>query len=77
MLLLQILNGLEGLGHRVVTSSSIVTGFEKYDTKWVLFFFLLFLFFHFPPTGFEKDYKKWVLTISYFVSALTDNIPMF
>ena len=36
LFLLQILNGLEGLGYRVVTSSSIVTGFEKHDTKWVL-----------------------------------------
>ena len=34
--LLQILNALERLGYRVVTSSSIVTGFGKHDTKWVL-----------------------------------------
>ena len=33
---LQILNALERLGYRVVTSSSIVTGFGKHDTKWVL-----------------------------------------
>ena len=31
----QILNALERLGYRVVTSSSIVTGFGKHDTKWV------------------------------------------
>ena len=35
-LLLQILNALERLGYRVVTSSSVVTGFGKHDTKWVL-----------------------------------------
>jgi len=29
----QILNALERLGYRVVTSSSIVTGFGKHDTK--------------------------------------------
>ena len=29
----QILNALERLGYRVVTSSSIVTGFTKNDTK--------------------------------------------
>lgn len=29
----QVLNGLERLGYKVVTSSSIVTGFGKNDTK--------------------------------------------
>jgi len=29
----QILNALERLGYRVVSSSSIVTGFGKHDTK--------------------------------------------
>ena len=29
----QILNALERLGYRVVTSSGVVTGFGKHDTK--------------------------------------------
>ena len=29
----QVLNGLERMGYRVVTSSSMITGYEKHDTR--------------------------------------------
>ena len=31
--LMQVLNGLEQMGYRVVTSSCMVTGFTKHDTR--------------------------------------------